>query len=307
MDNGHFVSGISYNQPEIYPSALWNSNAITFANSSILGTQSSNIFVDVTNAIYVSSLLHAVRMWSAADVNPRRNLSTLSGSSRSVFVTGNGDIYAGSGSDGQVVKWRLNDTNATLVMTASGSCSSLFFDINSTLYCAIETQHKIVKRFLGNNNTTALPIVAGNGLAGSLSTMLNVPRGIFVSRSFNLYVADSGNDRVQLFPFGQLNATTIVGSGAPGTITLDCPTAVILDANENLFIADGNNHRIIGSGPNGFQCVVGCTGVGGPASDQLLNPQSLAFDSLGNLFVLDKNNNRIQKFLLATRYCSKYS
>ena len=68
----------------------------------------------------------------------------------------------------------------------------------------------------------------------------------------------------------------------------------------------GNNHRIIGSGPDGFRCVVGCSGISGSASDQLNYPQNLAFDSFGNLFVVDKNNGRIQQFLLVTNSCSKY-
>ena len=104
-----------------------------------------------------------------------------------------------------------------------------------------------------------------------------------------------------------MNAITVAGQGAPGTITLYHPTDVILDADGYLFIADGNNHRIIGSGPDGFGCVVGCSTSAGSGSDQLNYPQNLAFDSLGNLFVVDKNNSRIQQFLLATRSCSKYS
>jgi hypothetical protein len=158
-----------------------------------------------------------------------------------------------------------------------------------------------------NNNPNNLTIVAGNGSPGPTSMKLHTPQGIFVTTNFNLYVADCGNDRIQLFYHGQLNATTVAGNGFSGAITLNCPTDVILDVNNYLFIVDSNNHRIIGSGPYGFQCVAGCSGTHGQGSDQLNHPQSLSFDSFGNLFVVDKDNDRIQKFLLNSDSCNMYT
>ena len=135
--------------------------------------------------------------------------------------------------------------------------------------------------------------------------MLNVPRGICVAINFDLYVADCNNHRVQLFRSGTLNGKTVAGSGAPGTIQLYYPAAVMLDAEGYLFIADWYNFRIVGSGSNGFRCVVGCTGVKGSASNQLSAPTSMAFDRDGNIFVVDMDNNRVQKFLLSSNACSK--
>lgn len=307
-NNDHCISGISKNQPRICPSAVWNTTGITFVNDSIYGSQPGNIFIDVTNAIYVISRnSDVVRMWSAEGATPRRNLSASFNNASSVFVTGNGDIYASDGAYGQVVKWGLNTTISTLVMTAPSACRNIFVDINNTLYCSVESQHHVVKRFLDNNNVNTSVIAAGNGSSGSLSNMLSSPKGIFVSTSFNLYVADCGNDRIQLFTPGNAHASTLLGNGSSANITLSCPNDVALDADEYLFIADGDNHRIIGQDSNGFRCIIGCSATPGSASDHLNYPRGLAFDSFGNLFVVDKVNNRIQKFLLATRYCSKFS
>ncbi len=287
---------------------MWNSTGITFANDTIAGSLPNNIFIDVTNAIYVSSQnLDLVQIWSGGNSIPRRNLSGYLNNASGLFVTANGEIYVGNGTNGRVVKWGLNTTNSTLVMNAPSSCVSLFVDINNTLYCSMESGHKIVKNFLDNNNTNTSLQMAGNGIPGSSPNMLHSPKGIFVSTSFQLYVADCGNNRIQLFQFGNTNATTVAGNGSSGSTILNCPTGIILDADGYLFIADGNNHRIIGSGPDGFGCVVGCSTSAGSGSDQLNYPQNLAFDSLGNLFVVDKNNGRIQQFILATRSCSKYS
>ena len=144
----------------------------------------------------------------------------------------------------------------------------------------------------------------GTGICGTTSNMLCYPNGIFVHINFDLYVTDCNNNRVQLFKSGQLNATTIAGSGASGTIILSCPNGVVLDGDDHLFIVDGNNHRIVGSDANGFRCVVGCSG-GGSAADQLLGPWSVSFDSYGNMFVTDYGNNRIQKFVLSFNSCGK--
>ena len=307
IDGGHFVSAIPYNQPRICRCAVWDSTGITFANSTMVGSQPENIFVDVTNAVYVSSSsINLVRIWSAENVISRV-LSTNVNKTSGLFVKNNGDIYASSSISGQVIKWKLNRTNSASVRNFSSSCFSLFITSNNTLYCSIESQHQIEKTFLDDNHTNTSVRVAGTGSSGSLSNMLSYPKGIFVSSSLNLYVADCGNNRIQVFPFGELNGTTIPVNGSSGPFTLNCPTSIILDADDYLFIADGNNHRIIAAGPMGFRCVVGCSGSPGSAANQLNYPQSLAFDDVGNLFVVDKNNSRIQKFSLVTTICGKYS
>lgn len=91
----------------------------------------------------------------------------------------------------------------------------------------------------------------------------------------------------------------------PGLITFNWSTDVMLDADENLFISDNNNHRIIKLGPFGFQPLFGCTNTTGSAPNQLSHWHSLSFDSCGNLYVADRGNNRTQKFLLVTNSCGK--
>jgi len=301
----HFVLVISFNQPTICPTASWNATGITFANNTVV-SQPSSIFVDADNTVYVSSRsLNLVRIWSGGSMTPTRNLSGNLNNPCGLFVTVDGGIYVDNGNNGQVVKWAVNTTNSIIVMNVNSTCFSLFVDINNTLYCSLENQHQVVTTSLNNNSPNPNMIVAGTGLPGSASDMLNQSKGIFVNINLDLYVADCGNDRIQLFHFGQLNGTTVPVNGSLGTITLDCPTGIILDADDYLFIVDYGNSRIIGSGPTGFRCVVGCSGNSGSVSNQLNYPQSLAFDSLGNLFVVDQNNNRIQKFLLTTGSCSK--
>jgi hypothetical protein len=116
--------------------------------------------------------------------------------------------------------------------------------------------HQVVKRWLNDNASTS-SIAAGTGTSDSTSNALSNPYGIFVDINFDLYVADAGNHRIQLFRSGQLNGTTVAGVGSPSpTIILNQPTGVVLDADKYLFIVDEYNHHIVRSGPDGFRCIV---------------------------------------------------
>ena len=64
-----------------------------------------------------------------------------------------------------------------------------------------------------------------------------------------------------------MSGTVVVGSGASRTIDLQCPSGIVLDADGYLFISDYSNHRIVGSGPSGFRCLVGCSGMNGSAAN----------------------------------------
>jgi len=279
---------------------------MTIANSTTVGSVPHGLFVSINNTLYAANEQNSlVQVWLQGSVNPDKTISRGLSNPWGVFATPSGDIYVDNGkSNGRVDKWPVNTNSTVPFMTIPSECFDIFLDLNDNLYCAICNSHQIVKKWL-YDNATASVMIAGTGSAGSAANQLNQPSGLFVDVSFNLYVGDCGNDRIQMFPLGESNAITLVGNGAPGTITLYCPNGVILDANGYLFIADTFNNRIIGSGPYGFRCLFGCTTTAGSASNQLNAPGSLSFDTYGNLYVTDQSNSRIQKFILASNSCSK--
>ncbi|CAF1347188.1 unnamed protein product [Adineta ricciae] len=185
------------------------------------------------------------------------------------------------------------------IMSVSSSCSCLFIDASDALYCSLWNQNQVVKKWLGDSSMIATTVAGDvNGTNGSSSYRLCGPRGIFVNHQFDLYVADSVNDRVQLFRLGQSNAITIAGNTTINvTISLNKPTGIVLDIDNYLFIVDSNNNRIVRSQPNGFSCIMGCSG-GGSSINQLLQPQRMAFDSYGNIYVAHTGNTRILQFFL---------
>ncbi|CAF4270103.1 unnamed protein product, partial [Adineta steineri] len=273
--------------------------------SSIAGTYVYGVFVGLDNTVYVANeQTNKVVVWFEGSINPDKILSGSLSTPYDLFATPQGDIYVDNGvNNRRVDKFSFNSNISTSVMSVPNGCTGVFVDISNTLYCSAYTSHQVVKKWLYDNMTTST-IVAGTGTAGSTATTLNIPIGIFVDDKFNLYVADCLNNRIQMFPVGQLTGITLAGASAPGTITLNEPNGIILDDNRYLFIADCYNHRIIGSGPYGFRCLFGCTTIAGSASSQLNQPVILRFDSYGNIFVADRFNYRVQKFILASNSCS---
>ena len=253
---------VSYNQPKLSAVASWSANAITFAISSVVGLNPYGIFVNTNNSVYVANQAsNQVLVWRAGSSSVTRTISGNLSYPNALFVTTAGDIFVDNGyANGRVNKWATNTTSGVLAMYVDKECYGLFVDISDNLYCSIGDRHKVVAQSL-NSGSNSLRVVAGTGCPGSAANMLYSPRGIFVDINFDLYVADYYNNRIQLFHQGQLFGMTVAGNGTSGTFTFNCPTGIVLDADKYLFIVDSSNHRIIGSGPNGFRCLVGCSWI----------------------------------------------
>ncbi|CAF1681058.1 unnamed protein product [Adineta ricciae] len=303
------ISGLSYNQPNLDPYATWNPNAILFTNSSMVGANPRGLFIDSNDSIYVvDQTNNRIVVWMNDSSIPTTTIYGNMSKPMCIFVTSNGDIYISDyTAKNQTSRWSLNANGSIPVMYGSSSCYGLFVDTNDTLYCALYNEHKVVKKWLGDNGS-AITIVAGSGSAGSTSYQLNNPEGVFVTADFDLYVADYRNNRIQLFRHGETNGTTVAGnSSLHFTIALWGPNAVILDLDGYLFVADGGNNRIVGSGPYGFRCLVGCTGMAGSATNQLKGPWNLAFDRHGDLYASEWSTNRILKYVLLNNTLGKCS
>lgn len=265
------------------------------------------MFIDIQNAIYVSDLeTNRVLIWYDESSSVTSILSENLTNPSSLFVTIDGDVYVyNSLFSPRIDKWPNNATESELVLKVVGTCTGLFIDSKDFIYCSLVSHHRVVKAKVDNVSVPWIA-VAGTGCPGPSSNTLNNPHGIFVDSNFNLYVADTFNDRIQRFALRSSDAITVVGLEASIPFRLRRPTGIILDADNYVFVVDSNNHRIIRSLPDGFQCLVGCSGKSGVTMSQLNKPLMMAFDRDANIFVTDSNNHRVQKFALAENVCGTY-
>ena len=132
------------------------------------------------------------------------------------------------------------------------------------------------------------------------------PMGIYLDLQRNLHVAQCRANKIAKWSeSGRLSETPSDGS-APDQ--LKCPSAVVVDKDGSMFVADTNHHRIVRWEPNARQgiCIVGCSAARGNGADQLAEPRDVTFDWKGNLLVADTGNNRVQRYdLLIDQNCGK--
>jgi sugar lactone lactonase YvrE len=280
---------------------------MTIENSTSVGSNNFNAFVDINDTLYVTDQSKKIlRIMPTKTGLQTKGITTNLTFSMGLFVTNTGDIYLDQGNNSHIIQCSANTAFNKIIMYINRGCNSLFVSIDNILYCSINDGHQVIKMPL-NSNVSLLTTAAGTGCSGSTSNMLDQPSGIYVDDNFNLYVADTGNDRIQLFPYGELNANTLAGKNATIIPPLDRPTSVILDADGYLFIVDSGNQRIIRFGSGVFNCIIGCQMQSCVQPYQLCNPLTAIFDSLGNIYVTNQNKSGIQKYILATNSCGKFS
>jgi sugar lactone lactonase YvrE len=158
---------------------------------------------------------------------------------------------------------------------------------------------------------------AGGSTAGfsgdggpSQSARLSAPAGVAIDATGNIYIADTGNNRIRRIDVAGM-ITTVAGAGAAGSsgdggqaklALLNGPLGIAVDSAGNFYIADEANSRIrkvdvtgvittiAGNGTAGF------SGDGAQATKAAINfPRAVAVDGAGNVYIADTRNIRVRK------------
>jgi DNA-binding beta-propeller fold protein YncE len=209
-----------------------------------------------------------------------------------------------------------NHAQATTV--ALGFTENVVTDSNGNLYFSDSSLHRVYKV----DNTNVMTVIAGYGMPDSsgdggqgVSAGLNGPRGLAIDSSNNLYIADTGNNKVRRISLASGIITTFAGNGTAGATgdgsaasgaALRTPVAVALDSTGSVYISDQGNYKIRRVDNTGIITTFAGTGANGffgdgtsAAGAQFSTATGIAFDSAGNnLIVADSGNNRVRRISL---------
>ncbi len=284
------------------------------------------VAVSPNGTLYVSTSVNVYQMNDGLLVWVSQNPAPPKFEPVGIAVDANGRVYVADVGNHEI--WQIS--NGTMTVVAGNGASGysgdngpatlaelnwaewVAVDAADNLYIADSMNNRIRKVTLGVITT----IAGGYGTAGpesngrpTTSAQLNLPQGIATDAAGNVYIADTGSNRV--FEVSHGARGIVAGNGTAGfsgdggaatSAQLNQPEGVAVDGFGNVYITDSLNHRIrkvtqgvittvAGNGTLGF------SGDGGPATAaQLSVPQGgLAIDADGNLYIADTFNWRIRE------------
>jgi DNA-binding beta-propeller fold protein YncE len=164
--------------------------------------------------------------------------------------------------------------------------------------------------------TGIVTTVAGNGERGvpedgadARSSPLWDPRAVAVDSRGSVYILERGGHALRVVD-ARGKIRTVVGTGKPGLsrdgdparqAMLNGPKHLCVDANDDVILADTENHLILKYQPRKGNVVhvagtgrKGAGGLGGPPGQaELCQPHGVAFDPTGVLYIADSSNHRV--------------
>jgi sugar lactone lactonase YvrE len=233
--------------------ATWNQTGITVAGNAD-GTAGSDlsslnapvdIFVDNNNTLYVCDRINNRIMKYYANATSgivvagnltAGSTSTQLNSPRGVAVDQYGAIIVADSFNYRIQSFPVGSMVATTIAMNSsenrlGQMRDLHIDVNNNIYVTDSDNNQVVKYV--PNDGVGVVLQPTNG-PGSGANQLSGPFGNFMDGHQTLYVADAGNQRVQMWPAGAISGITVAGiTGMVGSnlTMLSIPYAVIVDNN----------------------------------------------------------------------------
>jgi sugar lactone lactonase YvrE len=210
----------------------------------------------------------------------------------------------------------LPTTPVPAVQATLPAASGLAVDGAGNVYFSLASQNAVFKIDKSGSLTRMAGAAESAGVSrdvvpatatAAAAAELDSPQGLAVDAAGNLYIAETGANRVRKVSTNGAISTVAggVGAGYSGdgspalAAQLNGPTGLALDATGRLYIADSGNYRIRVVSPAGIITTVAGTGMAGYPTNGAANSSNLGFvdsiatDSQGNLYIADRMHGAV--------------
>lgn len=228
------------------------------APEAVVFNQAGRIYVADTGNNRIQWSTNGGTTWAIFAANGS-GLNQVSGP-RGLALDQSGNLYVADGGNNRVVRFNNGIPGNAVILATNGTTSGRVQNPNGL---AIDTTFSLFIADTGNNriqkitsaSTQTVPntgtVIAG---IGSGLTSVRMPQGVAIDSVGNLYVADTGNNRITRFAGGNPGtATVLAGSGtalgqvrAPEGVTISAFSTGPLAGGLSLIVSDTSNNRIQG-------------------------------------------------------------
>ncbi len=238
-------------------------------------------------------------------------------------------------------EWRLHALRCIVALFAA-------LVVSLTLTAAASANVSFIKAYGwgvsdGQDQFETCTSTCQSGLYGGGAGQLGGPYGVATDSLGDVYVADTGNNRIDEFSaagsfikaygwgvsdgasqFETCTSSCLAGGEATGAGALSYPVGIATDPSGDVYVGDIYNARIdefsaagafikaygwgVSDGQDQFEtCTSSCQrGIGGGGAGQLAGADGVATDSSGDVYVADLENVRIDEFSAAGAFIKAY-
>lgn len=245
------------------------------------------VFADSTGSALGTANLYGTGLGAGITADPGTVTSVGSGfkTPNSAALDATGDLFiADSGSS---AVWEIAAGSTTPVAIGSG--------LSAPTGVAVDGAGNVYIADTGNSRIVEVPMVNGalstsgqvelvsssTSIAGST---LSSPAGLSTDALGNLYIADTGNNRVVFLPQTNgwnVNSAFTLGSG------FSSPLATAVTSSGLIYVANSGDGKVYSIPYPGSTAPITVAATG------FSNPSALAVDPAGDLFVVDKGNTQV--------------
>jgi len=220
-------------------------------------------------------------------------------------VSSSGYVYVADTGNNRIQQFDLLGTYTGQIGSSTPNSGSGTGQFNQPYGVAVDTNGNI---YVADTYNNRIQTFTSSGVyimlwgssspnSGSGEGQFSQPYGVAVDANLYVYVADTGNNRIQKFTSSGVYSTQwgfYAPSEGNGNGEFYNPEGVAVDNNGNIYVSDTYNSRIQKFTSAGAYLTQ--WGGLGNGNGQFDLPAGVTADNNGNVYVTDIYNNRIQKF-----------